>query len=55
MLIETKEAKEIFAYLLHNSVAVRLMGSYLRITAGSEAENKELIMLLTRYFTDKAR
>ena len=55
VLIETKEAKEIFAYLLHNSVAVRLMGSYLRITAGSEAENKELIMLLTRYFTDKAR
>ncbi len=40
--VKTPKAKEIFDYLLDNSIAVRYMGDHLRITAGSSEENKAL-------------
>lgn len=40
--VKTTKAKEIFDYLLDNSIAVRYMGDHLRITAGSNEENKAL-------------
>lgn len=40
--VKTTKAKEIFDYLLDNSIAVRYMGDYLRITAGNREENKAL-------------
>lgn len=46
VFIKTSKAKEIFEYLLSNSIAVRYMGYYLRITAGNETENKALLTAL---------
>lgn len=46
VFIKTAKAREIFEYLLSQSVAVRFMGDYLRITAGSSEENKVLMKAL---------
>lgn len=49
LFIKTAKAKEIFEYLLSQSIAVRLMGDHLRITAGSSEENKALLKALLRF------
>lgn len=46
LFIKTSRAKEIFEYLLSESIAVRYMGSFLRITAGSREENTALMKAL---------
>lgn len=46
LFIKTDKAKEIFDYLLTQSIAVRFMGKYLRITAGSTEENTALMKAL---------
>lgn len=43
VFIKTPRAKEIYEYLLQNSIAIRFMGDYLRITAGTEEENAEVL------------
>lgn len=43
ILIKMVDAKSVYAALLKKSIAVRCMGQYLRITAGSDEENKELL------------
>ncbi|MDF2567202.1 MAG: hisC [Oscillospiraceae bacterium] len=43
VFIKTKRAKEFYEELLKKSIAVRYMGDYLRITAGSQAENQCLV------------
>lgn len=49
VFIKTAKAREIFEYLLSQSIAVRYMGDYLRITAGSTGENKALIKALSEF------
>lgn len=49
LFIKTDRAKEIFDYLLTQSIAVRLMGNYLRITAGSTEENTALLKALLNF------
>ena len=49
LFIKTAKAKEIFEYLLTQSIAVRHMGDYLRITAGSSEENKVLLKALLEF------
>lgn len=49
VFIKTAKAREIFEYLLSQSIAVRYMGDYLRITAGSTEENKALIKALSEF------
>jgi len=46
VLVKTAAAKEIFEKLKERSIVVRLMGDRLRITAGSEEENRKLITAL---------
>lgn len=46
VFIKTGRAKEVFEYLLSKSVAVRFMGEYLRITAGTSEENKAVVAAL---------
>lgn len=46
VFIKTFKAKEIFEFLLSNSIAVRYMRDYLRITAGNETENTALLTAL---------
>lgn len=43
VFIKMTEAKKMYDSLLSVGIAVRLMGDYLRITAGSEKENTELV------------
>lgn len=49
VLVKTDKAKEIFDYLLDNSIAVRFMGDHLRITAGTSEENKALFDALKKF------
>lgn len=51
VFIKTDKFQEVYAFLLENSIAVRKFNGYLRITAGSESENTELIKTLRRYFS----
>lgn len=46
--VKTNRGKMIFDNLLLNSIAIRYMGDYLRITAGSDTENKTLIATLQK-------
>lgn len=46
VFIKTANGKEIFEYLLSKSIAVRYMGEYIRITAGTTEENKALLAAL---------
>lgn len=43
VLIETAESRRIFEALLGKGIAVRLMGNFLRVTAGLPEENKEFL------------
>ena len=49
----TPYAKELYHYLLYNSVAIRYMGDYLRITAGSPQENETVVRLCTQFLSEK--
>ena len=44
-----ERAREIYVYLLNESIAVRHFGNYLRICAGNAEENKELIQVLQEF------
>lgn len=46
VFIKTKQAKQIFDKLLENSIAIRFMGDYLRITTGTKEENTQLLKIL---------
>lgn len=50
VFIKTAQSKEIFNFFLSKGVAIRLMSDYLRITAGTEEENKAVIKLLNEFF-----
>ncbi len=43
ILVQLEEAKEMYQSLLNAGIAVRFMGDFLRITAGTREENAELI------------
>ena len=55
VFVRTELAKDIFEYLLKNGIAVRYFGSAsaLRITAGSEEENSELMKYVERYIIEE--
>lgn len=46
--LKVREAERIFTELKEYSIAIRRMGSYLRITAGTKDENTELLAILAR-------
>lgn len=50
IVLKSDEAKELYEYLLSCSIAVRYMGSFLRITTGTPEENAELISCIKAYF-----
>lgn len=50
VFIKTPLAKEIYQFLLDKSIAVRYMGEFLRIAAGSAEENRELSDRLSEFF-----
>lgn len=48
--MRTEHAKGIFSFLMDRGIVIRFFGDFLRITAGSPAENAELIKELKEYF-----
>ena len=51
VFIKTDKFEEIYRFLLGESIAIRKFAGYIRITAGTEAENKAVIAALEKYFT----
>lgn len=49
VFIKTSHGREIFDFLLSKSIAVRYMGSYLRITVGSHEENMAVLNALKEF------
>lgn len=50
VFIQTAQAGDIWEYLRQQSIVVRLMGGYLRITAGTDREVDAVIQAITEYF-----
>ena len=53
VFVKTDYSKDIFDFLLSRGVAVRLMNNYLRITAGTEDENKVVLELLNEFLAER--
>ncbi|MEE1218616.1 MAG: histidinol-phosphate transaminase [Ruminococcus sp.] len=49
--VKTSFGKDLWEYLKDNSIVIRYMGDYIRITVGTEEENKELITCIKRYIS----
>lgn len=52
VFIKTKLGEKIYKYMLNNSVAIRFMGDYIRITAGTQEENAEFLRLLELFLKE---
>ncbi|HHV32559.1 MAG TPA: histidinol-phosphate transaminase [Clostridiales bacterium] len=48
ILVRLEEAKEVYLRLLQEGIAVRFMGDFLRITAGTEQENRDFVSAFER-------
>lgn len=55
LFIQVDFAEELFEYLLQNGIAIRYFKKYhsLRITTGTEEENKELLIYIERFLLEK--
>lgn len=51
VFVKLQNAKVAYDFLCQNDISVRLLGDYLRITAGSEYENEQVILKLKEYIT----
>jgi histidinol-phosphate aminotransferase len=49
VFVKPKSAKDVYGHMLKNGIAIRIMGEYLRITAGSEEENAEFLRVLSLF------
>ena len=52
VFIKTDAAQDIWNYLKDRSIVVRLMGEYLRITAGTEIENARVTEAIKQYYSE---
>ncbi|MDE6763611.1 MAG: histidinol-phosphate aminotransferase family protein, partial [Oscillospiraceae bacterium] len=52
VFIKTSLSKELYERLLEKSIAIRFMGSYIRITAGTREENGEVVKALDEILGD---
>ncbi len=52
VFIKTAYAKELYQKLLERSIAIRYMGSYIRITAGSNEENAAVVKAMDEILAD---
>ena len=50
VFVKTNRSREIWEYLKGRSIVVRLMGEYLRITAGTKDEVEAVLDALQAYF-----
>ncbi len=52
VFVKTPDSKRIWEYLKEKSIVVRLMGEYLRITAGTDIEVSETLAAINQYFME---
>ena len=52
VFVKTPDSKRIWEYLKEKSIVVRLMGEYLRITAGTDEEVSETLAAINQYFME---
>lgn len=50
VFVKTADAESIFDFLKSKSIVVRLMGGFLRITAGTEQETEAVVKALTEFY-----
>lgn len=50
VFVKTPESKAIWEYLKDNSIVIRYMGDYIRISAGTEQEVDETLCCIEKYF-----
>ena len=50
VFVKTSFGKDLWEYLKDNSIVIRYMGDYIRITAGTEEETEELLKYINKYF-----
>lgn len=53
VFVKTSFGKDLWEYLKANSVVIRYMGEYIRITSGTAEENNELLMLINKYLEER--
>lgn len=53
VFIKTGYGRDLWEYLKSNSIVIRYMGDYIRITTGTEDENEQLLACLNKYFEEK--
>lgn len=53
IFIETEISKKLYKYLLENDIAIRSFDNALRITTGSENENKELMIYIEKFILEQ--
>lgn len=49
--VKTSFGKDLWNYLKDNSIVIRFMGDYIRISVGTEEENEELISCIKTYLS----
>jgi len=52
VFVKTPDSKRIWEFLKEKSIVVRLMGEYLRITAGTDIEVSETLAAINQYFME---
>ncbi len=53
VFVKTSFGKDLWNYLKDNSVVIRFMGDYIRITSGTEEENAKVISLIRKYISER--
>jgi histidinol-phosphate aminotransferase len=53
VFIKTSFGKELWEYLKSNSVVIRYMGDYIRITAGTDSEINTTISLIKQFISER--
>ena len=53
VFIKTSFSKDLWQYLIDNSLVIRYMGDYIRITSGTKEENCEVIRLIKKYISER--
>lgn len=51
VLIKTSFGKDLWEYLKDNSIVIRYMGEYIRISSGTEDENNEVVKYIKKYLS----
>ena len=51
VFVKTSFGKDLWNYLKDNSIVIRFMGDYIRISVGTEEENEELISCIKTYLS----